>query len=211
MSTAHQTSHSAEINRAQINQANSQHSTGPRSAEGKQRSSRNALRHGLTAQTVVVLQGEDPAAYQLHLKSYGDEYTPKGATESDLVRSLADLSWRLNRVAALETNLIDEAESAESLSKALANLSMHSQRLSRQFERTTAQLRDLQTTRRAQQQAELDKLLDILEMHEYSGKPFDPTPHGFVFSDTEIQAGFQARTLYKLAHQAHPYRYSSAK
>jgi hypothetical protein len=200
--------------RAEINLANSQHSTGPRSAEGKQRSSRNALRHGLTAQTgvmPVVLPGEDPDAYQLHLKSYTGEYTPKGATESDLVRSLADLSWRLNRVAALETNLIDEAESAESLSKALANLSMHSQRLSRQFERTTAQLRDLQTARCAQEQAELDKLLDILEMHEYSGKPFDPTPHGFVFSDSEIQAGFQARTLYKLAHQAHPYRYSSAK
>ena len=196
--------------RAEINVANSQHSTGPRSAEGKQRSSRNALRHGLTAQTIV-LPTEDPAAYQLHVKSYAAEYTPKGATESDLVRSLADLSWRLNRVAALETNLIDEAESAESLSKALANLSMHSQRLSRQSERTAAQLRDLQTTRRAQEQAELDKLLDILEMHEYSGKPFDPAPHGFVFSDQEIQAGFQARTLYKLAHQAHPYRYSSAR
>jgi uncharacterized coiled-coil protein SlyX len=196
--------------RAEINLANSQHSTGPRSAEGKQRSSRNALRHGLTAQTVV-LPTEDPDAYQLHLKSYTGEYNPKGATESDLVRSLADLSWRLNRVAALETNLLDEAESAESLSKALANLSMHSQRLSRQFERTAAQLRDLQTTRRAQEQAELDKLLDILEMHEYSGEPFDPTPHGFVFSDSEIQTGFQARTLYKLAHQAHPYRYSSAK
>jgi ABC-type transporter Mla subunit MlaD len=210
MSTAHQTSHSAEINRAQINQANAQHSTGPKSAEGKRRSSLNALRHGLTSQ-LVVMPAENLQAYQRHVASFADEYHPQGATEAHLVRSLADLSWRLNRVAALETNLIDEAESAESLSKALANLSMHSQRLSRQFERTAAQLRDLQTTRRAQEQAELDKLLDILEMHEYSGKPFDPTPHGFVFSDPEIQAGFQARTLYKLAHQAHPYRYSSAR
>ncbi len=196
--------------RAEINVANSQHSTGPRSPEGKQRSSRNALRHGLSAQTSV-LPTENPDAYQLHVKSYTAEYTPKGATESDLVRSLADLSWRLNRVAALENNLIEEAESAESLSKALANLSMHSARLARQFERTTAQLRDLQTTRRAQEQADLDQLLDILEMHEYSGKPFDPTPHGFVFSGQEIQAGFQARTLHRLALQAHPYRYSSAK
>ena len=197
--------------RAEINLANSQHSTGPKSAEGKQRSSMNALRHGLTAQRVV-MPTEDAAAYRLHLKSYSDEYAPKGATESDLVRSLADTSWRLNRVAALETNLLDEATSAESLSKALANLSLHSQRLSRQFERTTAQLRELQTSRRNQEQAELDKLLDILEMHEYAGKtmePFDQSVHGFVFSDAEIRAGFKLRALYKLGIKAHPYRYSS--
>ena len=195
--------------RAEINLLNSQHSTGPRSAEGKQRSSINALRHGLTSQ-LVVMPAEDPGAYRLHVQSFTAECAPKGAIESHLVQSLADLSWRLNRVVALETNLIGEAESAESLSKSLANLSMHSQRLSRQFERTAAQLRDLQTTRRAQEQAELDKLLDILEMHEYSGEPFDRTTHGFVFSDAEIRAGLHARTLHKLAHRAHPYRYSSA-
>src|SRR5260370_352323 len=107
--------------RAEINLINSQHSTGPRSAEGKQRSSMNALRHGLTSH-IAVMPTEDPDAYQLHVKSYTNEYNPKGATESDFVQSLADVSWRLKRVVALETNLIDEAESAESLSKSLANL-----------------------------------------------------------------------------------------
>jgi arginine deiminase len=169
----------------------------------------NALRHGLTSQ-LVVMPTEDPDAYQRHVQSFTAECAPKGAIESHLVQSLADISWRLNRVAALEANLIDEAESAESLSKALANLSMHSQRLSRQFERTAAHLRELQTTRRDQEQAELDKLLDIIEMHEYSGEPFDRTTHGFVFSDQEIRAGLKARTLHKLAHKANPYRYSSA-
>ncbi len=197
--------------RAEINLANSQHSTGPKSAPGKQRSSQNALRHGLTSQAAV-MPTEDPAAYQLHLKSCTDEYAPKGATESDLVRSLADISWRLNRVAALETKFIDEAVSPESLAKTLASMSMHSQRLSRQFKDTRAELRELQTARREKEQFELDTLLDILEMHDYAGKtmePFDPSTCGFVFSDAEIKAGFQVRTLYKLSVKAKPYRYGS--
>jgi hypothetical protein len=45
-------------------------------------------------------------AYQLHLESFTDEYHPKGATEANLVQVLADTSWRLNRVAAMETNLL---------------------------------------------------------------------------------------------------------
>src|ERR1700681_2096456 len=105
MSTAHSTPHSAEINRAQINQANAQHSTGPKSAEGKKKSSLNALRHGLTGQ-LVVMPTEDLQAYQRHLDSLTGEYDPQGATESLLVQALADVSWRLNRVAALETNLL---------------------------------------------------------------------------------------------------------
>jgi len=49
---------------------------------------------------------EDLQAYQLHLQSFAAEYDPKGATEANLVQALADTSWRLNRVAALETNLL---------------------------------------------------------------------------------------------------------
>ena len=86
---------------AEINQANAQHSTGPVTDAGKQRSSLNALRHGLTAQTVV-LPTEDLEAYQSHLKSFTAEYHPKGATECNLIQALADATWRLNRIPALE-------------------------------------------------------------------------------------------------------------
>jgi hypothetical protein len=55
--------------RAATNRANSQHSTGPRTESGKQRSSQNALRHGLTARTAV-LPTEDPEAYQRHLQQF---------------------------------------------------------------------------------------------------------------------------------------------
>jgi hypothetical protein len=130
----------------EINQANAQHSTGPRTEAGKQRSSFNALRHGLTSR-IVVMPTEDLEAYQSHLKSFTDEYNPQGATEAHLVQALADTSWRQNRIAAIEANVLKFASMVvmpENDAKAIANLSLHSQRLSRIFERTVAQLRDLQ-------------------------------------------------------------------
>lgn len=72
-------------------------------------------------------------AYQLHLRSFGEDFEPKGAIEAHLVQAIAHTSWCLKRVAELETNV-----------------SKYRERLSRQFERTTAQLRDLQKARRAE-------------------------------------------------------------
>jgi hypothetical protein len=210
-------------NRSEINRANSQHSTGPKTAEGKKQSSLNALRHGLTGQTVV-MPAEDLQAYQLHLKSFTDEYHPQGATEANLVQALADASWRLNRVAAMETNLLtlgiasgispitnaptqirdafSIAAALENQSKALANLSMHSQRLSRQFERTVTQLRDLQETRLIQEKQDLDNLLDIMEMYEDKGETYNPSEDGFVFSEPQIAAAQRTRNRENLAQEA---------
>jgi hypothetical protein len=219
------------ITRAEINRANSQHSTGPKTEAGKQRSSLNALRHGLTGQ-IVVMPTDDLTAYQLHLNAYAAEYHPQGPTESDLVQLLADTAWRLHRIAALETNLltlgmarepnplasaqpqIQEAmamvSALESQSKALSNLSVHGQRLSRQFERTINQLRDLQETRRAQEKQQMNDLLDILEMYKSEGETYDPLADGFVFSEAQITAGFLARTRERLAEEAYEHRCEAA-
>jgi hypothetical protein len=221
MSTPHRT----EITRAEINRTNAQHSTGPKTETGKKRSSLNALRHGLTGQ-IVVMPAEDLAAYQSHVKSFTDEYHPQGATEAHLVQALADTSWRLNRIAAQETNLlslgldhptnieaprqIQDAMSMvaalESQSKALANLSMHSQRLSRQFERTVTQLRDLQQTRRAQEKKDRNDLLDVLEMYEAKGESYNPSEDGFVFSEQQINESIQARNRERAIDQAWKHR-----
>ena len=90
--------------RSAINRSNAQHSTGPKSAEGKKASSLNALRHGLTGQ-IIVMPNEDLTAYQLHVKSFTDDLQPVGAIEINLVQALADTSWRLNRVTAFENNV----------------------------------------------------------------------------------------------------------
>jgi hypothetical protein len=221
----------ATPNRIDINRANAQHSTGPKTEAGKKQSSLNALRHGLTGQ-IVVMPTEDLQIYQQHLKSFTDELNPKGVIEANLVQALADTSWRLNRVAALETNLLTSGiahgsnpltgadqqvqdamsivAALESQSKALSNLSLHSQRLSRQFERTVAQLRDLQQTRRAQEKQDLNDLIDILKMYEDKAIPYDPTEDGFVFSQDQIDEGILARNREELIDDAYEHRLESA-
>jgi hypothetical protein len=100
--------------REAINRANSEHSTGPRTQAGKQRSSQNALRHSLTSRTAV-LPTEDQAVYEQHRRHFRDEYQPANATETQLVQQLADTSCRLNRIPLIETDLIAQAPSPESL------------------------------------------------------------------------------------------------
>ena len=187
------------IDRAQINRNNAYHSTGPITPEGRQRSCLNALRHGLTGQTVV-MPAEDLEAYQHHIQNFVDEYHPQGATESQLVQSLADAAWRINRVAVLETNLLTHdivyddfpshesthemreaiaiAHALDSHTKALANLSLHGQRLSRQFERTLALLQDLQSKRKLQE-------VQTAPSKENPHRPSDP---GFVFAKDQRPA-----------------------
>ena len=73
-------------NRAETNRENAKSSTGPRTVAGKQRSSLNALRHGLTGQTVV-RPSDDLAAYQRHCKAFHDQYQPKNPTEVQLTQT----------------------------------------------------------------------------------------------------------------------------
>jgi hypothetical protein len=202
----------APSNRAAINRANAQKSTGPRTPAGKQRSSLNALRHGLTGHTVV-LPTEDHAAYQRHSQSFLDEYRPKEATETHLVQSLIDTSWQLNRAAAVETNLFSlgitemedhiranhpEAEAALAMAlafrennRAFANIGIYRQRLTRQFERTLALLRQIQAERRKNEQRQLDNAAKILKMHQDQNpdqhSAYNPADDGFVFSTAEIE------------------------
>ncbi len=178
-------------------------STGPRTAAGKQRSSQNALTHGLTARSSV-LATEDPAVYQLHCRSFFDEYQPATPTETQLTQELADTAWRINRIPSLEAALLDRAANPPSdqaaiefdivdAHRALATLGIHYQRLSRQFQKAVDHLRQIQSERRLEQQRDLKRAAALLELHKRKGIPFDPTEAfysdaGFVFSKDQIEA-----------------------
>src|SRR5262249_36511197 len=87
------------------NQQNARHSTGPRTESGKRRSRRNAVRHGLTAETVI--DGfEDAADYRAFERAIKSDYSPQTAIEGQLVTRLASLLWRLRRAVTIESGLL---------------------------------------------------------------------------------------------------------
>jgi hypothetical protein len=88
----------------QANRLNALKSTGPRTEEGKHVSRRNALRHGLTAETVI--DGlEDSEDYRGFEAAIIADYDAETAVERELVLRLASLLWRLRRIIAIETDL----------------------------------------------------------------------------------------------------------
>jgi len=86
----------------------SKRATGPRTPSGKERSKRNALKHGIFSQAVV-LKGESQAEFQSLLERLLDELQPEGALEGLLVEKLATLNWRYHRLLIAERAEIQES------------------------------------------------------------------------------------------------------
>ena len=205
------------------NRANAAHSTGPKTEAGKKRSSLNAYRHGLTGQTII-LTAEDLVAYQEVTRTFVNDYKPVGTLEKHLVQFLADTTWRLDRVAALESNLIalgfDEhsnsistehpeahaaiviIEAMREETRALAVLGLHTARLSRHFKETLKQLNDAQEKRRATEASQLREAAALCQMDQKQGLPYNPTEDGFVFSTAEIETFIRRRDRLKAATAA---------
>jgi hypothetical protein len=88
----------------EANRRNARLSTGPVTEEGKRQSRQNALRHGLTAETVIdaLEDAEDYAAFEMAVAA---DYDAQSAVERELVLRLASLLWRLRRATAIESGL----------------------------------------------------------------------------------------------------------
>jgi hypothetical protein len=94
----------ASDRRSAANRRNGRLSTGPRTPEGKARSSQNAVTHGLTAQHAL-LPNEDVSEFERFRFDVHRELDPRGAVEIRLVETAASLMWRLRRVPAFEAAL----------------------------------------------------------------------------------------------------------
>jgi hypothetical protein len=90
----------------EANRRNASKSTGPVTEEGKQRSRCNAVRHGLTAETVIgsLEDAEDYKAFEAVIIA---DYDAQSAVERELVLRLASLLWRLRRATTTETGLFE--------------------------------------------------------------------------------------------------------
>src|SRR5690242_10612934 len=81
------------------------HGGGPKTPEGKRRSSFNATRHGLMA-TTVVLPNENAAEFDALLEDYVHDWSPQTRFEMDLVQELAATRWRLQRLWGTESTIL---------------------------------------------------------------------------------------------------------
>jgi hypothetical protein len=88
----------------EANRRNAQLSTGPVTEDGKKKSRQNAIRHGLTAETVIdaLEDAEDYTAFEMAVTA---DYDAQSAVERELVLRLASLLWRLRRATAIESGL----------------------------------------------------------------------------------------------------------
>ena len=89
----------ASFSQIEANRRNALRSTGPKTKAGKRRSRRNALRHGLTAETVIEVL-EDPEDYNTFELSVTGGFDAQTAVERELVLRLASLLWRLRHYHA---------------------------------------------------------------------------------------------------------------
>ena len=100
------------------NRENAVKSTGPRTEAGKAASSANALSHGLTAASTVVLPEEDTDAFERLREGVIADLDPAGALQAALAQRIAVLLWRLDRATRLEAELFVHGQLAMLRSRA---------------------------------------------------------------------------------------------
>jgi hypothetical protein len=176
------------------NIANAQKSSGPTTEPGKQRTRLNAYRHGLTGQ-ICIFTTEEQEAFDKHCTGIREALEPVGALEIDLAQSVAEDRWRLKRARALECGIfalgqcgqpdsdtpgqlqIDEALAQARTwlaeGKNLQLLALYEQRIHRAVEKGMAELRVLQTERKAARQQALEEAQLLAQLAYMNGEQYD--------------------------------------
>ena len=194
--------------RLEANRRNAQKSTGPRTPEGRRRSSLNATRIYITGQ-IACLPAEDLAQFRLQCAAVLEYFAPVGPIETFFANAVAENMWRLNRARALEngilsagaSDLIDTIQSSHPDVDALlaqsltwhrepgqfSLLTVYEGRISRAFHRDLAALKELQAARKLEA-ARARKQAEIFVVHaESNGEVYEP---GTDFEPAEAYGGF---------------------
>jgi hypothetical protein len=214
------------------NRENARHSTGPRTPEGKKRSSLNALRHGLTSQ-VVVMPNEDLKAYLAFVERYVKDLGPKTEPEKQLAHDIANTQWRITRASSIENGVyaighhdfggltdVDHPEVHAALTAAttflkngsqLEDLSRQESRLRRNFQTSIKLYNEMQERRRRQERSDLYEAGPMYKTHQMNDLPFNPADHGFVLSNQEIERELRREKQFKDAKIAEHFHYNREK
>jgi hypothetical protein len=160
--------------------ANGAKSRGPTTAEGKEKSSRNALQHGLTASNGnILLDCEDPTQFDEFFSKFLGIHEPATPAEKDIVEEMIAARWRIRRMLTIETGLLNAeiltqqsksespdptvhlASAFRSLSddsRSLALASRYEARLQRLYDRAYKTLREVQQARKSEEPQQSDNI-----------------------------------------------------
>ena len=136
--------------RQTANAANARLSTGPRTEEGKARSSQNARKHGLTAAQFIIA-AEDREEFEELSAQLQVDIRPEGALQQILFDQLLASAWNLRRIRRMEAELTASAQSYldildnPELTAKLDRLARHQTRIEHSFHRSLRELKSLQT------------------------------------------------------------------
>src|SRR4051812_4026678 len=97
-------SSASSARRTAANRRNARRSTGPRTAAGKRRSSRNSTSHGIYCRDLV-LPGESQAEFRAYREAYLLRLSPQDVLELLIVDRIVAASWKLRRLQAAEPYL----------------------------------------------------------------------------------------------------------
>jgi hypothetical protein len=99
----------AMASEAQIaaNRLNALKSTGPNTPRGKAASAWNALKHGMTAATVVMFD-EVVTEFEAFRAGFVSDFEPQGTAECALVERIAMVAWRLRRASRAEAAMANK-------------------------------------------------------------------------------------------------------
>ena len=98
----------SSLRRINSSRANGACSRGPITAEGKEHSSANALRHGLLAKCVV-LQNESRECFDDLVTQHIQGFAPADGVEFAMIEEMVAANWRMRRAWAIENSLMDKA------------------------------------------------------------------------------------------------------
>jgi hypothetical protein len=206
--------------RIEANRRNAQRSTGPRTPQGRARSSINALRHGITGQ-VSIMTTEDRAAHDKFVQELIDRLRPEDPLELQFASLVAEDFWRLQRIRSVENDIlalgnfseaadidVDHPEIHTSLTRAqtfldrskdFERLTLYEQRINRAIEKNRRQLDELQAERKrlreeALEQACLLHQAPATDEQAQNEQPAEVSNNGFVFSSEEIKRAIHRRS-----------------
>jgi hypothetical protein len=133
------------------NRENAQHSTGPVTDAGKEASSQNNFRHGLTGHVFFLLEWEKAEDFDHLREALVDEHRPATPTEQILVDNMAQHYWLSQRAQSLHTAGMQDKPFDEDVQKGLAPYIRYQAHYDRLFQRALHDLLKLRAEKRKEQ------------------------------------------------------------